>query len=147
MRLEIFMAITTWQEQVFPNATATSKMKHLQEEVKEVLHELEQPKVSTSKLLEEYADCLFLLYGAVNSSGFSYDDMQLALIDKFEKNLQRKWGEPDADGIVKHIKDDTCPHVSYSIKTLYPVMLFSCNGCGAEINPLEPNQQTELPQK
>jgi predicted HAD superfamily Cof-like phosphohydrolase len=51
------------------------------------------------------ADCFFLLFGSAAADGMSYQDICNAIQEKFEINKRRRWGKPDENGIVKHIKD------------------------------------------
>jgi hypothetical protein len=37
----------------------------------------------------------------------TYEDICQAIQEKFEINKSRKWGKPDANRVVKHIKTDT----------------------------------------
>ena len=52
----------------------------------------------------EFADCFLLLFGAASSDGMSYEDICNAIQEKLEINKRRKWGEPDKNGVVNHIK-------------------------------------------
>lgn len=116
MTREQFKQICEWQAQTFGSATPLSKLAHLKEELKELKYELEVMDIMVAnkrsqKLIKahktvtnmEFADCFFLLFGAANAAGMSYDDICNAIQSKFEINKQRKWGKPDANGVVKHI--------------------------------------------
>jgi hypothetical protein len=52
----------------------------------------------------EFADCFILLFGAANSAGFSYNEILKSIDEKMEINLTRKWGKPNEDGVVNHLK-------------------------------------------
>jgi hypothetical protein len=52
----------------------------------------------------EFADCFILLFGAANSAGMSYQNIIDAINQKMEINYQRKWGKPNEDGVVNHLK-------------------------------------------
>lgn len=102
MTKEMFEEITAWQKQVFTKATAQSAASHLKEEVEELLHDLtwDKPiKLTTG----EYADCFLLLFGSASLYGLTYADICKAINDKMEINKQRKWGEVNKDGYVKHV--------------------------------------------
>lgn len=103
MTIETFYQITHWQEATFPNATALSKVQHLKEEIKELEAELQRNNFTT-ELGSEIADCLFLIYGAAFKAGLNYTQIELALQRKLAINKNRKWGKPDADGVVKHVE-------------------------------------------
>jgi NTP pyrophosphatase (non-canonical NTP hydrolase) len=100
MNQKQFDEITAWQKETFPTATMQSKIAHLKQELEEVL----DPDQSFAALRLEFADCLFLLFGAASVAGMSYADIIEAIDHKFERNKNRKWGTPDKDGIVNHIK-------------------------------------------
>lgn len=102
MTEELFNEITAWQEETFGNATALSKVNHLIEEVGELKEDLEN---GNPMVKHEFADCILLLYGSAKSHGFSYNDINTIIREKFEIVKQRKWGEPDENGVVKHIKE------------------------------------------
>jgi hypothetical protein len=53
----------------------------------------------------EFADCFILLFGAAASDGMSYDDICKAIDEKMEINFNRKWGKPNNDGVVNHIRE------------------------------------------
>lgn len=100
MNKKQFEEITQWQAEKFPNATPLSKMAHLTEEVQELVHDL---KTNHPARHLEFADCFFLLFGAAAADGMSYEDICKAIDEKFSINKNRKWGKPDADGVVKHV--------------------------------------------
>ncbi len=108
MTKEMFEEITAWQKQVFTKATAKTAVAHLFEEVKELNgalydedHVIDFEK--RRKVLMEYADCFLLLFGSASLYGLSYEDICKAINDKMEINKQRKWGEVNDQGYVKHI--------------------------------------------
>jgi len=96
-----FNAIVEWQEKTFPAATELSKLHHLQKEVYELSFAAMEKNPGKA---HEYADCIFLIYGAAAKSGMSYDDIVKAIEEKFLINQHRQWGKPDANGVVEHIK-------------------------------------------
>jgi NTP pyrophosphatase (non-canonical NTP hydrolase) len=67
---------------------------HLKKEVDE-LAESHDP--------EEAADCLILLLHHAHKCGY---DLMIEAFKKFEINRQRRWGRPDEDGVVEHIRED-----------------------------------------
>lgn len=96
-----FETIIEWQNKTFPGASSFSKIVHLQEELEEVALEI---GIDDERMHLEFADCFMLLYGAAATSGMSYEDICAAIWEKFEINLKRKWGKPDENGVVNHIK-------------------------------------------
>jgi hypothetical protein len=102
MTKEQFETITIWQAETFPDATASSKVQHLKEEVEEL--SIDVAIDGTEKELE-FADCFLLLFGAAAKSGMSYESICQAIDRKMEINKKRQWGKPDVNGVVKHVKD------------------------------------------
>lgn len=72
-------------------------IKHLQREIEELLNNMDD--------IEEWADCLMLLLDGARRRGHDIDAIVDATWDKLEKNRHRKWGKPDADGIVEHVRE------------------------------------------
>lgn len=114
MQKSQFEEITQWQKDTFGLATPISKVHHLKEEVEELLKELQEwynsgfPKSETQMqdlLIEkEFADCFILLFGSAYSHGMSYEDICESINMKMEINKKRKWGKPNANGVVNHVK-------------------------------------------
>ncbi len=50
---------------------------------------------------EEAADCFILLLGHAHENGY---DLLAAAKRKMAINYERKWGEPDEEGVVEHIE-------------------------------------------
>ena len=102
MTEQLFNEISEWQKETFGLVTPLSKISHLKDEIEELRLGImyDQP----DKRLE-FADCFFLLFGAAATDGMSYQDIQDAIKEKFEINKKRKWGTPDQNGVVNHIKE------------------------------------------
>lgn len=86
--------VNEWQRATFPDGTARSAAVHLLKEA----HEL----AADPHDAEEMADVLMLVAGVADRAGV---DLHAALRAKLEKNRQRKWGKPDADGVVEHVRE------------------------------------------
>jgi len=104
-----FNEISKWQKETFGQATPLSKLAHLIKEVVELKdaiqnedHTIDHEAIRKTKM--EYADCFFLLFGSAAAYGMSYEDICDAVQKKFEINKARKWGKPDVNGVVEHIK-------------------------------------------
>jgi len=92
---------TEWQKETFPTSNAFSKACHLRQEVEELISDLEN---DNPKRRLEFADCFLLLYGAAAADGMSLKDIMDCIHEKMEINYKRKWGKPDENGVVNHIK-------------------------------------------
>lgn len=101
MKENQFKEITAWQKETFGEATALSKIEHLKQEIEELSIDI---IFKSSEKHLEFADCFFLLFGAAAADGMTYEDICNAIQEKFEINKARKWGKPDANGVVNHIK-------------------------------------------
>lgn len=97
----LISSIAEWQRKTFPHGTPASCMAHLARECGELAHALGNGLADETA--EEAADCLLLLVGIADRSGF--DLLQAAEV-KLEKNKRRIWGEPDDEGVVEHIDAD-----------------------------------------
>jgi hypothetical protein len=97
-----FLSITAWQSETFGQATSLSKVAHLEQELKELRDDLFLQRASK---VQEFADCFILLFGAAASDGMTYEDICHAIDEKMKINRSRKWGKPDENGVVNHIKD------------------------------------------
>lgn len=97
--------IGTWSDITFPNSTPDTIMRHLWKEMDELQRDHEGdnifPKGKTG-LPHEVADCIMLLLHLAHKRGFSARD---AIREKFEICKKRKWGPPDKDGVVQHVKE------------------------------------------
>lgn len=88
--------IVEWQRETFPHGTPASCVAHLVEEVAELSANPTDPS--------EIADCYFLIVGAANRAGV---DLVAAVRDKLAVNRARVWGNPDANGVVNHVREAT----------------------------------------
>ncbi len=90
--------IGAFTEATFPDSTARSKALHLSEEAKEA--------AADPNDVIEWADCLILLLDGARKAGFATDDIYQAALKKMAINKNRKWGQKDADGVVRHVEND-----------------------------------------
>lgn len=101
--------VVQFQRETFPSATHKSKLFHLLKEVEELIEELETFESgggSMKRIESEYADCFILLIGSFSYAGFEYKDIERIVREKLEINKKRKWGKPDSNGVVLHIKEE-----------------------------------------
>lgn len=101
MTEEQFKEITKWQSETFPDATDLSKLHHLKDEVDELIEDVECNNLARRL---EFADCILLIFGSASANGMSYEDICNAVDEKMEINKARKWGKPDKNGVVNHVK-------------------------------------------
>ncbi len=101
MKAEQFIEIRKWQQETFGEATSLSKISHLAEELQELVFDL---KTFNADRRLEFADCFLLLFGSAAADGMSYEDICNAIDEKMQINYKRKWGKPNKDGVVNHIK-------------------------------------------
>lgn len=96
--------ITEWQDRTFTEATPLSAATHLQREVRELIFDLASGNPKSMRF--EIVDCFLLIIGVAHLSGV---DLEEALEKKMTINKARKWGKPDAQGVVEHIRDEPFP--------------------------------------
>lgn len=72
-------------------------LNHLRREVDEAIADPFDPM--------EYADILLLLVDAARNAGITGDEMIDYAYRKLEINKSRKWGSPNPDGSIEHIKE------------------------------------------
>lgn len=96
--------IAKWSDKTFGTKEERGPLgplKHLRKEVDEVIKDIE----AENDPLEELADCLILLLDATRRSDFLARQLLEAAYIKMEKNRQRKWPKPTADGPVEHVRE------------------------------------------
>jgi hypothetical protein len=98
------VAVGTWAEATFPQATKGSIVAHLRREVEELGASAQLGPPEDEE--REAADCVLLLLHFAHKRGFS---LLAAAHEKFATNQARHWGEPDAEGVVEHVEDIAQP--------------------------------------
>jgi NTP pyrophosphatase (non-canonical NTP hydrolase) len=83
----------SWADITFSTATPASICEHLRREVAELTEHSDDA--------EEAADCMLLLFHLAHKRGWN---LEQEVVNKFEKNQRRKWGIPDAFGVVEHVR-------------------------------------------
>jgi dCMP deaminase len=86
--------IRAWQAATFPQATPSSVAEHLRREAEELAGE---PSNS-----EEMADIFHLLVAAAAANDY---DLTTVVATKLAVNQARRWGRPDAFGVVEHLRE------------------------------------------
>lgn len=112
MNKEQFIEISNWQKVTFPKANSLTKLYHLQEEVKELIEAIEAG-YDEALIRDEYADCFMLLFGSAESRGNDYESVCNITQTKFDVVKTRKWGTPDKNGVVHHIKEGEIKHANH----------------------------------
>jgi NTP pyrophosphatase (non-canonical NTP hydrolase) len=90
-----------WADATFTQATPTSIVAHLRREVEELAAttHLGPPDAEEA----EAADCFLLLLHLAHRRGYS---LLGAAHGKFAENRARRWGQPDAEGVVEHVREE-----------------------------------------
>jgi len=101
----LFRDAGEWQLKTFPDANAISKLFHLEEEIKEIKEAITTSGIPIKHIDHEYADAMLLLVGSWMARGRSPEELLVVVKDKLRICKGRTWGKPDANGVVKHIKD------------------------------------------
>ncbi len=86
--------VSEWAGRVFPQSTQQCRLEHLGRELKE----LEADPTSG----EEMADMGLILLHMAQEAGV---DLGVEMRKKHEINQWRKWGQPDAQGVVHHVEE------------------------------------------
>jgi hypothetical protein len=101
---QFWSELEKWSEQTFGPKSLRGPigpLKHLAKEVVETLNEPDN--------LEEYADCIFLIYDACQRAGFEYHELIATLTDKLKKNKKRQWPDwrtADLNKPIEHIRNE-----------------------------------------
>lgn len=95
---ELQLQIGKWGDATFGTEDDGSAIvAHLREEVSELTYALaEGPE---SLIWNEVADCAILLLQLAHRRNFS---LRLEVEHKHRINVKRRWGKPDANGVVRH---------------------------------------------
>lgn len=85
--------VSEWAKKTFPNSSDHGRLFHLHEEVIELM---EKPHDG-----REMADIYLILLHHAEAHGI---DLAKVAKEKFEIVKNRKWGHPDKNGIIHHLK-------------------------------------------
>lgn len=107
MELQNLMTeISTWSSQQFPTLVGTrgiiAKLAHLKEEATELQQAVDND--DKKGIVDEIADCFMLLLDVANDLKISENDIIRFSHAKLVVNKDRKWGKPDNNGLIHHIK-------------------------------------------
>lgn len=111
--------ISEWSDATFGDRqTSRAAAYHLRKEVQELIdalveHRYHEERQNLAIIKEEnltgnanmeYADCFTLLLDSASHFGLTADDLIKLSRRKLEINKKRKWGNPDENGVVEHIR-------------------------------------------
>jgi len=97
---EFWYQQSIWSQETFGLDTERGPIGALKHLAKEAV---EAQMVPTD--LEEYVDCLFLVFDATRRAGYSFDDLLQGAFEKLEKNKRRVWPKPGpGDEPVEHVR-------------------------------------------
>lgn len=94
--------IGMWADKTFPFSTPASIIEHLRRELLELAEALDNGG-GWALERDECADVAILMLHLAHKEKWS---LQREIMRKFEKNKRRRWGQPDALGVVEHIRDE-----------------------------------------
>jgi NTP pyrophosphatase (non-canonical NTP hydrolase) len=115
---ELMNEISEWSDATFGEGQRNPAIvHHLKKEVPELIQAIDKyqkgntiktPYKDANKLLKdvwgEYADCMMLLLDSAHHFGLTADRLLHITKQKLEVNKQRKWGKPDCNGVVEHVR-------------------------------------------
>lgn len=118
--LENFMTdVNAWADQTFGSSRkVVSVLHHLKQEVPELIEALEKHgevmgvPLGTPAVEMEFADCFILLCNAAKKYGLSAALLKQVSELKMQINKERKWGKPDENGVVNHVKEPVRTYVT-----------------------------------
>jgi hypothetical protein len=90
--------------ETFKNATASSCIRKLKEEIDELVYEVDlNPIKDREKQMIEYVDCIMCLLNSAARIGILPSDLMQAFREKLLINKQREWKQ-NPDGTYSHVK-------------------------------------------
>jgi len=103
MEKQLFEEIIEWQDKTSPKSLAIGKTMYLWKETQELLDALVH-KADVKEVEDEIADCFMLLAGIAAKLGYSYEELQQIIQNKFDIVQTREWQEPTENGEYYHVK-------------------------------------------
>lgn len=88
-----------WAMQIFPEATAISSLRKLEEEIEEIENDINHDVKDPI----EYADAMMCLFDSAARHGISAAQIRDAFEEKLEINLNRKW-KKNPNNTYSHVK-------------------------------------------
>lgn len=111
--------IKLWSDETFGyNRTAHPMIAHLKKEIKELdkilkkynriiycsSDDCKEYEELIHDIKMEYADCFMLLIDSAAHFPLSINSILESVREKLEINKNRKWGKPDKNGVIEHIR-------------------------------------------
>lgn len=101
--------VTAWADETFGDSTPKAKITHLWEELEEAFAEAGD-EADSHNLRTELADCGLITMHLASSLDVVLPEPSSVFADmmrwKFTACKLRKWGRPDANGVVRHVKHE-----------------------------------------
>lgn len=102
----LMIEISTWSSQQFSTLVGTrgiiAKLSHLKEEVTEL--QVAVDNGDKKEINDEIADCFMLLFDVAHDLKITENDIIKFSQVKLGINKDRKWSNPDNNGVIHHIK-------------------------------------------
>lgn len=92
--------IAAWGSATFPNGTVHGVAAHMGEEVDELFYSTRDGNAENAK--DEVADIVILAIQYASVAGFNLYE---AIEAKMARNRLRSWQKPDANGVVRHVRE------------------------------------------
>jgi len=114
--------ISEWSDATFGNSQRNPAIvHHLKKEVDELIQSFNETNAcgvddaigigefnrAVKKTRMELADCFMLILDSASHFGMTADELIYVSEAKLEINKNRKWGKPDENGVVEHIRPIT----------------------------------------
>lgn len=99
---ELYREVTQWQRETFGRQSLVDLFSTLEREV----GELGMTPPGSDQGREELADVAMVLFEIADVEGV---DLAAAIEWKLSINRTRRWGEPDAEGVIEHIREASLP--------------------------------------
>jgi hypothetical protein len=100
---EFWQDLEAWSYDTFGSKEDRGPIGPLKHLIKEA-----QETIEDSTNIEEYVDCLFLIFDAAQRADFGYHEFICAARDKLKKNKKRLWPKPNfnLDEPIEHIRNE-----------------------------------------
>ena len=111
--------ISSWSDKTFGEGQRNPAiLYHLKKEVVELIeaveefqkentiNDLAESEKQLMNAMEEYVDCMMLLLDSAAHFGFGAESLLRCTAKKLSRNKTRKWGQPDCNGVVEHIREE-----------------------------------------